>query len=53
MEFKVRGVGIEYLGETMIEADTIEEAEDIYRDMWDHGNLSTNEYELDVKVDEA
>ena len=51
-KYKVRAVGTEYLQETEIEADSAEDAEEEYRQMWQNGELYAEDYELDIKTEE-
>ena len=50
-KYKVRAVGTEFLQETEIEAENEDAAEQEYRDMWENGELNTNDYELNIFIE--
>ena len=51
--YQVRATGMEFLRQLEIEADSEQQAEDIYRKKWENGEIPAEGYDLEVTVEEG
>ena len=49
--FKVRATGMEFLPEIAINAESDEDAEEIYRSKLENGELEAYGYDLEIKIE--